>query len=102
MCRCSVKPSYEHSPKSTPSRFAHLQHETTKTRNPRKRILVLSSSCFRVFVFSCRLRSRCWSRRHFLRTSSSQSRVGGGELDPVEQNHRLHVDPHEKNHDRGD
>ena len=40
--------------------------------------------------------------RHVLRPAAPQARVGGGELDPVQQDHRLHVDPHQEHHDRGD
>ena len=47
------------------------------------------------------IQTRASSRRrgHFLRPSAPQPRVGGGELDAVQQDHRLHVHPHQEDHD---
>ena len=46
--------------------------------------------------------SRTWSGGgwNVLGPASPEPRVRGGELDPVEQNHGLRVDPHEKDDDR--
>ena len=46
--------------------------------------------------------SRRRRRRHFLRPAAPQPRVRGGELDAVQQDHRLHVDPHQEDDDGRD
>src|SRR5437867_2546618 len=48
------------------------------------------------------LRPRRRRRRHFFGTPSPQSRIGGGELDAVQQNHRLDIHPDQEHDDHGD